>query len=206
MLSAARVGLSQGSKHSDHRIAGEVAAMRARITHERLNELQRRRVLRRTSTHDPVPLLIGENRQVLHRLHISPTGQRFPRAWDVDFPLGAFSAVLEALTIACQLMRVFDCVRAPNEGDGRNQSNRQDARVSHRLRRLEFEVARYLDSKRPSGRGQFNEPRHFLTPAAGPVQVRKCWAVEVSLPPFKEIGRAKRFDDLPQAIDVAFHR
>jgi hypothetical protein len=40
---------------------------------------------------------------------------------------------------------------------------------------------------------------HFLTAAAGPVQVRKCWAVEVSLSPFKKIGRAKRLDELPQA-------
>ena len=92
MLRAARVGLSQGSKHHHYSIAGEFAAMRARIAHERLNKLQRRRLLRRTSTHNPVPFLIGEHREVLHRLHISPTGQRFPRAWDVDVPPGALSA------------------------------------------------------------------------------------------------------------------
>src|SRR2546428_93136 len=54
---------------------------------------------------------------------IDATDQRFPRAWDVDLPPGAFSAALEALTIACQLMRVFDCGRAPCKGDGRNQPN-----------------------------------------------------------------------------------
>src|SRR5262245_6093992 len=106
--------------------------MRACIAYERLNELQRRRLLRRTSTHNPVPLLIGEHREILHRLHISPTGQRLPRAWDVDLPPGALSVALEALTIACQLARVFDCSRrAPCKGYGRNQSCRQDARIFH---------------------------------------------------------------------------
>src|SRR5262245_34192630 len=110
-LSTARVGFSQCSKHHHYRIALEFGAMRARIAYERLNELQRRRPLRRTSAHNPVPLLIGEHREVLHRLHIPPTGQRLPRAWDVDVPPGALSAALEALTIACQLARVFDCSR-----------------------------------------------------------------------------------------------
>src|SRR5262249_41164032 len=84
---------------------------------------QRRRLLRRTSAHNPVPVFIGEHREVLHRLHISPTGQRFSCAWDVDVPPGALSAALEALTIACQLLRVFDCGRAPCKGDGGNQPN-----------------------------------------------------------------------------------
>ena len=57
----ARVGFSQRSKYRDHRIALEFAAMRSRIAYERLNELQRRRVLWRTSVHNPVPLLIGEH-------------------------------------------------------------------------------------------------------------------------------------------------
>src|SRR6266550_1792145 len=131
-LSTARVGFSQCSKHRYYRIAREFAAMRARIAYERLNELQRRRLIRRTSAHNPVPLLIGEHREVLHRLHISPTGQRFRRAWDVNVPPGALSAALEALTIACQLVRVFDCGRAPRKRDGRNQPNRKDARISHR--------------------------------------------------------------------------
>src|SRR5262245_2731260 len=94
--------------------------MRARIAYERLNELQRRYLLRRTSAHNPVPILIGEHREVLHRLHISPTGQRLPRAWDVDVPPGALNVALEALTIACQLARVFDCSRrAPCKSHGR---------------------------------------------------------------------------------------
>jgi hypothetical protein len=47
---------------------------------------------------------------------------RLPRAWDVDVPPRALSATLEALTIACQLARVFDCSRrAPCKGHGRNQ-------------------------------------------------------------------------------------
>ena len=139
-LSTARVGFSQCSKHRYYRIALEFAAMRARIAYERLNELQRRRLLRRTSAHNPVPILIGEHREVLHRLHISPTGQRLPRAWDVDVPPGALSPALEALTIARQLARVFDCSRrAPCKGHGRNQPYRQDTRIFHRrLRRLEF--------------------------------------------------------------------
>jgi hypothetical protein len=133
VLSTARVGFSQCSKHRHYRIALEFGAMRARIAYERLNELQRRRLLRRTSAHNPVPLLIGEHREVLHRLHISPTGQRLPRAWDVDVPPGALSAALEALTIACQLARVFDCSRrASCKGHGRNQPYRQDARIFHR--------------------------------------------------------------------------
>src|SRR5262249_28525016 len=111
VLSTARVGFSQCSKHRHYRIALEFGVMRARIAYERLNELQRRRLLRRTSAHNPVPILIGEHREVLHRLHISPTGQRLPRAWDGDVPPGALSAAPEALTIACQLARVFDCGR-----------------------------------------------------------------------------------------------
>ena len=132
MHSATRVGFSHGSKDSDHRIASEFAAVSVRIAHKRLNELQRRRLLRRTSTHKPMPILIGENREVLHRLHVSPTGQRFPRAWYVDFPSGAHSALLEALTITCQLLRVINCGRAPCADDGRNQPHRQDMCISHR--------------------------------------------------------------------------
>src|SRR5215475_8949467 len=95
----------------------------ARIADERSNELQRRRLLRRTSAHNPVPVFIGEHREVLHRLHISPTGQRFPRAWDVDVPPGTFSAALKASAIACQLVRIFDCGRAPCKGEGCKQPN-----------------------------------------------------------------------------------
>jgi hypothetical protein len=117
----ARVCFSQCSKHRDYCIAQEFGGMRACIAYERLNELQRRRLLRRTCAHNPVPLLIGEHREVLHRLHISPTGQRFRRAWDVDVPPSALSAALEGLTIACQLARVFDCSRrAPCKGHGHN--------------------------------------------------------------------------------------
>src|SRR5262249_34375129 len=133
VLSRARVGFSQCSKHRNLRVAMEFGAMRARIAYERLNELQRRRPLRRTSAHNPMPLLIGEHREVLHRLHISPTGQRFRRVWDVDVPPGALSAAFEALTIACQLARIFDCGRrAPCKGHGHNQPYRQDARIFHR--------------------------------------------------------------------------
>jgi hypothetical protein len=96
VLSTARVGFSQCSKHRHYRIALEFGAMRARIADERLNELQRRRLLRRTSAHNPVPLLIGEHREVLHRLHISPTGKRFRRAWDVDVPPGALIEAVRA--------------------------------------------------------------------------------------------------------------
>src|SRR5262245_29455513 len=133
VLSRARVGFSQCSKHRNYRVASEFGAMRARIAYERLNELQRRRLIRRTSAHNPMPLLIGEHREVLHRLHISPTGQRFRRAWDVDVPPGSLSAALEALTIACQLARVFDCSRRGQcKGPGHNQPYRQDARIFHR--------------------------------------------------------------------------
>ena len=65
VLSAARIGFSQRSKHRHYRIALEFTAMRAGIAYERVNELQRHRLLRRTSAHNPVPLLIGEHREVL---------------------------------------------------------------------------------------------------------------------------------------------
>src|SRR5262249_38641531 len=132
------------------------------------NELQRRRLLRRTSAHNPVPVFIGEDREVLHRLHISPTGQRFPRAWDVDVPPGALSAALEALTIACQLVCVFDCGRAPCKGDAGNQPNQQGARISHRqLRRLES-VSGISIPEQLSGRERQR--------AASLCRYRKCWA------------------------------
>src|SRR5262245_59882652 len=104
--------------------------MSARIADERSNELQRGRLLRWTSAHNPVTIFIVEHRDVLHRLHRSPTGQLVPRAWDVDVPPGALSATLEALTIACQLLRVFDCGGAPCKGDGGNQPNQQGAHIS----------------------------------------------------------------------------
>jgi hypothetical protein len=44
-----------------------LSTMRARIAYERLNELQGRPLLRRTSAHNSVPILIGEHRKVLHR-------------------------------------------------------------------------------------------------------------------------------------------
>src|SRR5260370_18969621 len=42
--------------------------MRACIAYERLNELHRRRLLRRTSPHNALPLLIGAHPEVLHLL------------------------------------------------------------------------------------------------------------------------------------------
>ena len=74
VFSTARIGFSQRSKHLHYRIVLEFGRVRTRIKYERVNELQRRRLLRRTSAHNPVPILIGEHREVLHRLHISPTG------------------------------------------------------------------------------------------------------------------------------------
>jgi hypothetical protein len=137
--------------------------MRARISDERSNELQRRRLLRRTSAHNPVPVFIGEHRKVLHRLHISPTGQRFRRAWDVDVPPGTLSAVLEALTIACQLVCVFDSGRAPCQRDGRNQTNRQDARISHRQLALSrIRGCPAFRSKSGFAVERINEPRFIL--------------------------------------------
>ena len=96
-----------------------------------------------------LPHLSFQYTQPLHRLHISPTGQRFLRAWNVDVPPGALSAALEALTIACQLIRVFDCGRAPCKGDGGNQPNQQGARAYSigSLRRLESEDGRYFDPR-----------------------------------------------------------
>src|SRR5262245_682867 len=132
VLSAARVGLAQRSEDCHHSIVRKFSAMRARIADKRSNQLQRRRLLGRTSAHNPVPVFLGEYREVLHRLHISPTGERFPRAWDVDVPPGALSAALEALTIAYQLIRVFDCGRTPCKSDGRDQTDRQDACIFHR--------------------------------------------------------------------------
>src|SRR5215510_2548353 len=157
-LSTARVGFSQCSKHRYYRIALEFAAMRARIAYERLNELQRRRLIRRTSAHNLLFLLFGEHREVLHRLHISPTGQRFRRAWDVDVTPGALSAALEALTIACQLARVFDCSRrAPCKGHGHDQPYRQDARIFHRLEFREGCPGISIPEQR-SGRDRLSKP------------------------------------------------
>jgi len=140
VLSTARVGFSQCSKHRHYRIALEFGAMRARIAYERLNELQRRRLLRRTSAHNPVPILVGEHREVLHRLHISPTGQRLPRAWDVDVPPGALSAALEALTIACQLSACFRLQPPRSMQRPRSQPALSTgcAHISSALRRLIF--------------------------------------------------------------------
>jgi hypothetical protein len=59
-------------------------------------------------------------------------------------------------------VRVFDCGRAPCKGRGRNQPNRQNARISHRraLRRLNSEkVAQYVNFREASGRDRLNEPR-----------------------------------------------
>jgi hypothetical protein len=58
MLSAARVGLSQRSERRHYSIAQKLAAMHARIADERSNKLQRRRLLRRTSAHNPVPIFM----------------------------------------------------------------------------------------------------------------------------------------------------
>ena len=61
---AARVGLAQSSEDCHHSIVRKFAAMSARIADERSNELQRRRLLRRTSAHNPMPVFIGEHRAV----------------------------------------------------------------------------------------------------------------------------------------------
>src|SRR5215475_8813466 len=103
--------------------------------------------------------------------YISPTGQRFPRPWDVDVPPGALSAALEALTIACQLVRVFDCGRAPYKGDGGNQPNQQGARISHRQLAPSRIRVRYFDPRATFRSRETTSRVSSLSLVAGPVQV-----------------------------------
>jgi hypothetical protein len=148
--------------------------MCARISGERSNELQRRRLLRRTRTHNSVSVFIGEHREVLHRLHISPTGQRFPRVWDVDVPPSSLSASLEALTIAYQLLCVFDCSRTPYKGDGCNQRNQQHTRVSHRQL-----ACRYFNRRAAFRSRKVNELRLlFKFSRLSCADTGKIWAAE----------------------------
>ena len=75
-------------------------------------------------------------------------------------PPGALSAALEALTVACQLARVFDCSRrAPCKDHGRNQPYRQDTRILHRrwVVSNSKRVAGDFDSEQLSGRNRLNE-------------------------------------------------
>jgi hypothetical protein len=71
-------------------------------------------------------------------------------------PPGALSAALEALTIACQLVRVFDRGRTPCKGDGRN--DRMRAYLIGSLRRLESEACPVFRSQSSFPVERVNEP------------------------------------------------
>src|SRR5215831_1868437 len=145
--------------------------MRARIADERSNELQRCRLLRRTSAHNPAPVFVGEHREVLHRLHISPTGQRFPRAWDVDVPPGTFNAALEALTIACSSAFSIAAALHAKATAATSPIDKMRAYLIGSLRRLESDGARYFDPRAPVEK--VNEPRLILK-----LSRWFCWAAE----------------------------
>src|SRR6266542_3818198 len=107
--------------------------VRARIAHESLDQLEQRRSLGWASSHDPAPILIGQHRQVLHGLHVSPTHQRLLRERNADLFSRARFGLEQTATIVCQLPRASHRVRA--EGQARDKSqpdHRQSA--SHPLK------------------------------------------------------------------------
>ena len=98
--SATRVGFSHSSKHSDHRIASEFAAMSARISHKRVNELQRRRLLRRTSTHNPMYDAFPSG----HAMHVgavaSAVSWAYPKSAPVAWAIGGVIAATRIVILA----------------------------------------------------------------------------------------------------------
>src|SRR6266536_2672660 len=84
--------------------------VRARIAQEELDQPEQRRSLGWASSH--APILIGQHRQVLHGLHVSPTHQRLLRERDADLFSRAPFGLEQTATIAYQLPRASCRVRA----------------------------------------------------------------------------------------------
>jgi hypothetical protein len=104
--------------------------VRARIAHESLDQLEQRRALGWASSHEPAPILIGQHRQVLHCLHVSPTHQRLLRKWNADLFSRARFGLEQTATIVCQLPRASHRVRAKGQARDKSQTDPRQS-VSH---------------------------------------------------------------------------
>jgi hypothetical protein len=107
--------------------------VRARIAQESLDQLEQRRSLGWASSHDPAPILIGQHRQVLHGLHVSPTHQRLLRERNADLFSRARSGLEQTATIVCQLPRASHRVRAEGQARDKSQTDHRQS-ASHFLK------------------------------------------------------------------------
>src|SRR6266567_1134552 len=131
LASLAWKGLLKRASDRQRSVVRQLA--RARIAHESLDQLEQRRSLGWASSHDPAPILIGQHRQVLRGLHVSPTHQRLLRERNADLFSRARFGLEQTATIVCQLPRASRRVRADGQaGDESQTDHRQSA--SHSLK------------------------------------------------------------------------
>src|ERR1700730_2163175 len=105
--------------------------MGPRVSQECMDQLEGGRRFRRARTNDSATVLIDEDRQVLHRLQISPTQQRLSAVGDQDVLAHAFATLFELLARIHQLSRAIDRAGPIRIGGESHQRRQQNRRVSH---------------------------------------------------------------------------
>ncbi len=95
------------------------------------DESEQGSALWRTRSDKPAPILIGENRYVLHCPHIAPTEQCRLCVWDSDLSTGAFGALFQAVTRARQITGIIDCGRLIGKVAERGSSDQKNERKLH---------------------------------------------------------------------------
>ncbi len=111
-IDPARKGFLKRSGDRQRGVIGQLVGVRVRIAHESLDQLQQRRPFGRASSHDPASILIGQHRQVLHCLHVSPAHQRLLRERNPDLLSRARFGPDQGSAIVRQIPRASHRVRA----------------------------------------------------------------------------------------------
>ena len=95
-------------------VVGQILALGIGVAHERPDQVEHGRAIGRANTQQPLPFLVGQRREILHRLHVAPARQRPSGERDADVLAAAAPARERRLTIAGKVAR-----RAYRMRDGR---------------------------------------------------------------------------------------
>ena len=111
------------------RVLRQLIPMGAYVFDKGPDQLDQSGVFRRARAERAPPLGVGENREILDRLHVPPADKRLLREWNPDFAAPSFFAVQHGLAIVGEIARTSRLI-CPDRGDSRNEDDQHYADYS----------------------------------------------------------------------------
>ena len=103
----ARKGFFQGLNDNERGVVAQVTRMSIGIANKGVGHLENTGLLVWTYAHDPPAVVVYENQQILHCLHIPPALQRCTGAWNVRIALALERESIDAFTLGSELAGCF---------------------------------------------------------------------------------------------------